>query len=51
MANVREKTRAQNKGPCPVFIQIIRLTKVMGVYKETKKLGTLAWGREGKGDF
>ena len=51
MANVREKTRALNKGPCPVFIKIRRLTNVMGVHKEKKKLGTLTWGREGKGGF
>ena len=40
MANVQggEGTRAQNKGPCPVFIQIRRLTNMMGVYKETEKL-------------
>ena len=51
MAYVREKTRAPNKGPYPVFIGIRKLANVMGVYKETKKLGTLTWGREGKGVF
>ena len=38
MADVWEKTRAPNKGPCPIFIQIRRLTNAMGVHRETKKL-------------
>ena len=48
MADVQEKTRAPNKGPCPVFIQIRRLANVMDMYKETKKLGTLTCGCEGE---
>ena len=49
MANVQEKTRAPNKGPCPIFIKIRRLTNVMGMHKETMNLRTLTHGREGKG--
>ena len=43
-----KKTRVPNKGPCPMFIKIRRLTDVIGVHKETKKLETLTWGCEGK---
>ena len=43
-----KKTRARNKAPCPVFIQIRRLANAMGVYKETKKPGTLTCGCEGE---
>ena len=38
MANVQEKTRAPNKGPCPIFIKIRRLTNEMGAHKETMNL-------------
>ena len=50
MANVREKTKAPNKGPYPVFIRIRRLTNILvDVHKETINLWTLIYGREGKG--
>ena len=39
MANVLEKTRDPNKGPCPVFITIRRLTNMaMDIHKETMNL-------------
>ena len=38
MANVWEKTRAPNKGPCSIFVKIRRLTNVMGVHKEIMNL-------------
>ena len=50
MAKVQEKTRAPNKGPCPVYSDH-KAYKHHGVYKERKKLGTLTWGCEGRGGF
>ena len=39
IANVWEKTRALNKGPCPVFIRIRRLTNMaIDVHRETMNL-------------
>ena len=50
MANAREKTKAPNKGPCPIFIRIRRLTNMaIDVHKGTMNLWTLTCGCEGKG--